>query len=154
MRKLWRSCKGGGYRWCRQSKGECVGGVECIHRGEEGRVLVVDVVCDGQRIRLISIHAPNDVSARRDFFMSLEKWCTQATIIMGDWNVVMDRRDAGVNNKYGNDVSRKAVWNLMSVGKLVDVWRTLHPNMTAFSRRQVILGKMKQGCPLSPLLYA
>uniref|UniRef100_A0A3Q3MA69 Endonuclease/exonuclease/phosphatase domain-containing protein n=1 Tax=Mastacembelus armatus TaxID=205130 RepID=A0A3Q3MA69_9TELE len=118
------------------------------------RVLVVDVVCDGQRIRLMSIHAPNEDSARRDFFVSLGKWCTHATIIMGDWNVVVEKRDAGVHNTYGNDVSRKAVLNLMSAGKLVDVWRTLHPNMTAFSRRQIILGKMKQGCPLSPLLYA
>uniref|UniRef100_A0A3Q3LVM9 Endonuclease/exonuclease/phosphatase domain-containing protein n=1 Tax=Mastacembelus armatus TaxID=205130 RepID=A0A3Q3LVM9_9TELE len=137
MRKLWRSYKGGGYQWCRLIKRRMWPGTSIA----DG---TLDVVCDGQRIRLISIHAPNDGSARRDFFMSLEKWCTQATIIIGDWNVVMERRDAGVNNKYGNDVSRKAMWNLMSVGKLVDVWRTLHPNMTAFSRRQVILGKMKQ----------
>uniref|UniRef100_A0A7N9AS92 exodeoxyribonuclease III n=1 Tax=Mastacembelus armatus TaxID=205130 RepID=A0A7N9AS92_9TELE len=118
--------------------------VTCVYKREEGRVLVVDVICDSQRIRLMSIHAPNEDSARRDFFTSLVKWCTHTTIIMGDWNVVLEKQDVGVHNKYGNDVSRKTVLNLMSAGKLVDVWRMLHPNITAFSRRQIILGKMKQ----------
>ena len=43
--------------------------------------------------RIINIYAPNTEIERKDLFLELGKWCEGNCIVVGDFNVKMDRLD-------------------------------------------------------------
>jgi exonuclease III len=43
--------------------------------------------------RIINIYAPNNEIERKDLFLELGKWCEGNCIVVGDFNVKMDRLD-------------------------------------------------------------
>jgi len=116
----------------------------CIHRDAEGRCLIIDLFYEEGVLRIINVHAPNVETDRKMFFEGLIRWVNNKTIIIGDFNVNLSERDVSRNNKYKNDTSREALKGLMVGSNFLDVWRVYNPNVRGFSRRQVVLGKLKQ----------
>ena len=42
-------------------------------------------------VRILSYYAPSDSLARPDYFLKLSKYVTPASLLMGDWNCVLDQ---------------------------------------------------------------
>lgn len=115
-----------------------------VHRDREGRVLVVDFCLANDTFRLINVYAPNGEGERKQFFKNLEKWCNENTFVIGDFNVVLMEKDLSKNNVYRNDSSRSTLKKVMNNCNIIDIWRILNKNKTAFSRRQAVEGILKQ----------
>uniref|UniRef100_A0A3Q1GX90 Endonuclease/exonuclease/phosphatase domain-containing protein n=1 Tax=Anabas testudineus TaxID=64144 RepID=A0A3Q1GX90_ANATE len=115
-----------------------------VHNDAGGRLLVVDILRGVERLRVMNLYGPNGEGERAAFFRRCRRWVDAQSVVIGDWNVVMTRADVGVHNTFKSDTSRTAVLNWMSESDLVDAWRLLNPTARAYSRRQVVLGKLKQ----------
>lgn len=92
-----------------------------MHSDLEGRFVVVDLVFPFSFICIINIYASNVENEKKVFFSSLSRWCVTGCVLIGDWNVHLACNDPQV-----------------------DLWRALHPDDRTFSRRQVVLGSLKQ----------
>lgn len=114
-----------------------------VEADQKGRYVIIDL--RGKKaIRLINIHAPNNEIDRREFFRDILKFVTDSTIIIGDFNTTLSKLDVGKNNTYRHDVSRTYLLDAMAEASLTDIWRSLHITRRTFSRRQVVLGVLKQ----------
>ena len=103
----------------------------------DGRFVLVELAFRGAVFRVASIYAPNRNPDRDDFFVR----CANAidpsvpTLLCGDFNTVFDR----VVDRRGScpfDVSRESSAMLSSLFSdccVVDIWRVLHPGVSAFS---------------------
>ena len=103
----------------------------------DGRFVLVELAFRGAVFRVASIYAPNRNPDRNDFFVR----CANAidpsvpTLLCGDFNTVFDR----VVDRRGScpfDVSRESsamLFSLFSDCCVVDIWRVLHPGVSAFS---------------------
>lgn len=139
---------------CILFKNNLVNSIQEIYRDSDGRVLVIDFCLDKIKYRIINIYAANKEGDRKVFFHSLGKWCNSRTMLVGDFNVTLMKTDVSCNNIYKNDVSRKALMDLMEERNLTEVWRLYNPGKRSFSRRQIVLSKLKQSrvdlCLASP----
>ena len=103
----------------------------------DGRFVLVELAFRGAVFRVVSIYAPNRNPDRDDFFVR----CVNAvdpsvpTLLCGDFNTVFDR----VVDRRGScsfDVSCESSAMLSSLFSdccVVDIWRELHPGVSAFS---------------------
>lgn len=64
--------------------------------------------------------------------------------MVGDYNVWVDRLDASRGVHFRSDSSRKVLKEIMSERGMVDKWREEHPEARVFSRRQMVMGELKQ----------
>ena len=71
-------------------------------------------------------------------------WCNANSVIMGDFNIILTSKDASRNNVFVGDSSRRTLKEMMENNQLTDIWRVLHPWERTFSRRQMVLNKLKQ----------
>jgi hypothetical protein len=94
--------------------------------------------------RIINIYAPNNEIERKDLFLEIGKWCEGNCIVVGDFNVKMDRLDMTRGAIFRSDVSRGVLKKMMLEKGMIDIWREENPEKREFSRRQVVLGDLKQ----------
>lgn len=125
-------------------KQNCIKSSKVVHKDKVGRLLITDIQTNNNTFRIINIHAPNEEKGRKEMFRGLRKWINEKTIIVGDMNVTLTRNDIAQNNTYKNDTSRTELYNLMEEKNLADVWRLQNPEKRQFSRRQVVMGVLKQ----------
>ncbi len=64
--------------------------------------------------------------------------------MVGDFNVWCTRLDASSSANFKSDVSRKYLTEWMQNEDMVDVWREENPYKKDFSRRQLVMGILKQ----------
>lgn len=64
--------------------------------------------------------------------------------MVGDFNVWCTRLDVSRSANFKSDVSRRILNQLMQSEDLVDAWREENPFKKEFSRRQMVLGNLKQ----------
>ncbi|CAB1341265.1 unnamed protein product [Coregonus sp. 'balchen'] len=64
--------------------------------------------------------------------------------MVGDINVWCDQMYTTVSSHFRWDESRTTLLNVMATKGLVDVWRERNPGKREYSRRQVVMGKMRQ----------
>ncbi|KAM3585573.1 uncharacterized protein V6R79_021317 [Siganus canaliculatus] len=74
----------------------------------------------------------------------LEKWITDRTVIIGDFNIVQTLDDVNDKTKLKNDISRAKLVDMCVRKNLVDLWRALNPGRRRFSRAQQVLGKWRR----------
>uniref|UniRef100_A0A8C5GE47 Endonuclease/exonuclease/phosphatase domain-containing protein n=1 Tax=Gouania willdenowi TaxID=441366 RepID=A0A8C5GE47_GOUWI len=121
-----------------------------------GRLLVVEGLKKDRRYRLINIYAPNKVMEWKRFFGVAGRWCNNDTIMMGDFNVILTSDDVSDASKFFPDSSRSLIYKLLKERNMVDIWRVLNPKVKAFSRMQVVQGRLKRSRIdfwLSPILH-
>lgn len=92
------------------------------------------------------MYAPNIDADRKRFFLACEKWFTSSMVMCGDFNVAPSRIDVGRYNTFKSDVSRLIVQRWVNEYGLVHAWRGLKGGIRGFSRRQLVLGQVKQSC--------
>ena len=110
----------------------------------EGRVVGIEFSLQKVLFKLFCVYAPNIEKDRVLFFESLKPCCSENCIFLGDMNVWMDRLDASRNTMFRPDVSRKRLLDINMKYNLIDKWRWENPDKREFSRRQIVLGELKQ----------
>lgn len=91
---------------------------KCIYRANDGKCIIIEVLVNDDIFRFINIHAPNVEDDRKKFFMDLNWWINNKTIIIGDFNVVLSSRDSSKNNSE----LRTVLKNIMSGSNLINAW--------------------------------
>lgn len=64
--------------------------------------------------------------------------------MIGDFNVVLSKKDLSAQNVYKEDASRQIIYNIMNDNNLIDIWRIINPHKKIYSRQQIVQGKLKQ----------
>lgn len=103
-----------------------------------GRFVLVELAFHGAVFRMACIYAPNRNPDRDEFFFRCVSAIDPAvpTLLCGDFNTVLDR----VVDRRGScpfDVSRESSAMLSSLFSdccVVDIWREMHPVVSAFTR--------------------
>lgn len=125
-------------------KGGRINNVKQAYKDGNGRLLVIDFMFYNEPFRLINIYAPNIETERREFFKEMKPLCKGNCIVVGDFNVWCTRLDASSSVNFKSDGSRKSLMEWMRNDDLVDVWREENPYRREFSRRQMVMGSLKQ----------
>lgn len=129
----------------------------CTHKDPKGRFIIIDLEGE-KKVRLINIHAPNCEIEREAFFINIFQYVIDSTIIIGDFNTALSKLDISKNNTYKNDVSRSYLLDAMTGASMTEIWRNINITRKAFSRRQVVMGVLKQSridlCLISASLIA
>lgn len=123
---------------------DSVKNIKCIHKDNHGRLVITDFTCGNNEIRLINMYASCNEAERKELFKDLAKWTYKDCIIIGDFNVVLTKMDLSNNNIFRSDTSRAALFELISAQNMIDAWRINNPTKREFSRRQIVLGILKQ----------
>lgn len=103
----------------------------------DGRFVLFELAFRGAVFRVACIYAPNRNPDRDGFFVRCVRAIDPAvpTLLCGDFNMVLDC----VVNRHGScpfDVAREsfAMWSsLLSDCCVVDIWREMHPGVSAFT---------------------
>lgn len=115
-----------------------------VHDDNNGRILVLDFEYMDMKFRIINVYAPNNEIERKVLFIEVGRWSVGNCIVVGDFNVKLDRLDMTRGAAFRNDASRGVLKKMMFEKKLIDIWRDDNPDKREFSRRQVVLGELKQ----------
>ena len=101
----------------------------------EGRIVSCTITIDDETLQLINVYAPNNDTARKTLFTSLESFFSSHNIILGgDFNCVMN---AQLDKRGGDPLPRPyataKLKQILTRYNLTDVWRFQHPTMQAFT---------------------
>lgn len=150
MKVMWRGdlfVNHGGQRECGVAiltKEGIVDNVKQIFKDTKGRLLVIEFELQSLLFRLVNVYAPNIETERKTFFGKMKGLVKGNCILVGDFNVWCTRLDACNVAIFKNDASRTVLNNILLTDDLVDVWREDNPYKRKFSRRQMVLGSLKQ----------
>jgi exonuclease III len=110
---------------------------------DDGRFLQVEVDIGGQKLRFVSLYAPNRNPARNAFFASVPDFVDLAcpTFVCGDFNSVLDpaldrkRRSSykGLSQQSASSESVAALQSLLAATQTFPVWHTRHPTEVVYS---------------------
>ncbi|XDV53672.1 hypothetical protein PO909_022110 [Leuciscus waleckii] len=125
-------------------KGDRLNSVKQVYKDGKGRLLVTEFVFQNELFRLINIYAPNIEIERKEVFKEIKTLCKGNFIVVGDFNVWCTRLDASSSANFKSDASRKFLIEWMQNEDIVDVWRDENPYKKDFSRRQLVMGVLKQ----------
>lgn len=86
-----------------------------------GRVCAVDLLCHGDVLRVVSVHAPNDPAERKVYFDNLAQYIdTPAKVVVGgDFNCILNAKDSSQGLR--QDSSMAVLRKLFTVHDLQDV---------------------------------
>ncbi len=118
--------------------------VKQIYKDGSGRLLGLEFLFCNELFRLINMYAPNIEVDRKEVFNEMKKICKGKCIVVGDFNVWCTRLDASSSANFKSDGSRKILTEWMRNEDFVDVWREENPHKREFSRRQMVMGSLKQ----------
>lgn len=106
------------------------------HYDFAGRILVADIIADGESFRILSVYAPNGERERKDFISNLDRYLTGNTniILGGDFNFV---ENISLDKKGGNDlrgdIGRDEMKTLCQDFGLKDMYRYAYPTTQQFT---------------------
>uniref|UniRef100_A0A8C6NWC3 Endonuclease/exonuclease/phosphatase domain-containing protein n=1 Tax=Nothobranchius furzeri TaxID=105023 RepID=A0A8C6NWC3_NOTFU len=106
--------------------------------GNDGRILVVDFSFQEGMFLLICVYAPVCYVDRKLFFIQLEQWVTNNTILIGDFNTKLTRLDIMEGTTLRWDSSRDILKQITLRKGLMDIWRAENPLTHVFSRRVIL----------------
>ena len=108
---------------------------ELVFAAEDGRLLMVEISKEGEKILLVNIYAPNE--AQGNFYSQLKNQLVQRPeqkiCIMGDFNAIIDKeKDTSKETQHGRKKSRNMIPKLFlemaEELNLIDLWRLRNPN--------------------------
>ncbi len=118
--------------------------VKQIYKDDNGKLVVIEFMFCNELFRLINIYALNVETERKDIFKEMKPLCKGKCIVVGDFNVWCTRLDASSSANFKSDVSRKYLNEWMQSDDMVDAWGKENPCKREFSRRQMVMGSLKQ----------
>ena len=78
--------------------------LESIQRDQNGRVIILSIVLDGNKFVLANVYSPNDQNAQRSFFANvsslLHPFANENIILGGDFNCCMSAEDKSGGNPF------------------------------------------------------
>ena len=102
-----------------------------------GRILVLDITINNYRYKIVNIYAPNedDPSFFEEVLGFMEKVSVDSTIIMGDFNTVLEQCD--IKSELNKDPTHpkciRLIKQIMKKYNLIDIWRLRHPNSRRYT---------------------
>ena len=108
--------------------------VQNIYRDTDGRLIIVDVVENDQKISVVAIYVPNEDSP--GYFSKIEQELMKRSehkIIVGDFNLTLDVELDRENTYCNNNKAKEQVENIMDQFSLVDIWRIRNEDKKEFS---------------------
>jgi len=115
-----------------------------VKSDSSGRIIVLQLEIEDEKVCLINVYAPNEENAQIAFFNNLKNLMSQGEIkenyqlvIGGDFNLVLnpdlDKKGGLLNTKIR---ARERLIELIEEFNLIDVWRVMNPDKKRFTWRQ------------------
>ena len=91
------------------------------------------------KLLLVNIYAPNndDPEYHQEVFREVDRFTPDHTIIAGDFNLAMDVNIDRQGSLFNNDNAAKWLKNRINNIEIVDVFRTMYPDINGFTYRRV-----------------
>jgi len=112
--------------------------VDCRYSNSSGRIVLITISLNGQKVTLVNIYALNDQANQLQFSQELNNCIIDKTeltslIVGGDWNCTLTKKDkmGGAPWKpttYGNLIS-----TTIEMFDLIDTQRVRHPKLRKYS---------------------
>ena len=121
--------------------------VDFVFRDTCGRIVLISITINGQKITLCNIYAPNNSLDQLQFMQELncclvDKAEITTLIIGGDWNCTLSKKDKSGGAPWRPTSYRNSVLITMDIFDLLDIQRIRHPNVNKISYTSKAL-KMK-----------
>ena len=98
-----------------------------------GRIVLITIILDSQKLSLCNIYAPNDQTHQLEFMQELnciiDKTELTELIVGGDWNCTLSRKDKIGGAPWKPTNYSNLVRTTMETFDLVDIQRVCHPNL-------------------------
>lgn len=110
-----------------------------IHKRRDiipGRLLMVDCVINGIKIRIINVYTSQKANEKMQLFRKLQEitFTGHHVIVCGDYNTITESNDRISNTPFRISPEGKCLKEVTNNVDLVDVFRKLNPNVEGFTR--------------------
>lgn len=117
-----------------------------VFKDADGRLVGCQIELDEALIHIVCAYAPNDPTSRLKFLgtVSEKLHSLDNVVLCGDFNDVMDSYVDRSNNMQAHGRNSKLLPTFVTENCLYDIWRRKNPSKNVFTRRQLVLGSLKQ----------
>ena len=146
--KIWRNEWGGELFFSHgttHSKGVCIlinpfaqPKIDYYYANDSGRIVLITITLNGQKLSLCNIYAPNDQVNQLQFMQELnnciiDKSELTSLIVGGDWNCTLSKKDKIGGVPWKPSSYRNLIVTTMEMFDLVDIQRMRHPKLRKFT---------------------
>ena len=129
----------------KHSKGVCIlinpfvqPKVDYSYANDSGRIVLITITLNGQKLSLCNIYAPNDQVNQLQFMQELnnciiDKSELTSLIVGGDWNCTLSKKDKLGGAPWKPSSYRNLILTTMEMFDLVDIQRMRHPKLRKFT---------------------
>ena len=112
--------------------------VDYLYSNNSGRIVLITISLNGQKITLCNIYAPNDQANQLQFIQELNNCIIDKTeltslIVGGDWNCTLTKKDKMGGAPWKSTVYSNLISTTMEMFDLVDIQRVRHPKLRKFT---------------------
>ena len=112
--------------------------VECLYSNNSGRIVLITISLNGQKITLCNIYAPNDQANQLQFLQELNNCIIDKTeltslIVGGDWNCTLTKKDKMGGAPWKPTIYSNLISTTMEMFDLIDIQRVRHPKLRKFT---------------------
>ena len=129
----------------RHSKGTCIlidpsiiYNVQYFYSDNSGRIVLITVNINGQRVSFCNVYAPNNPSEQLEFIQELNNCIIDKSeltnlIVGGDWNCTLTKKDKKGGKPWKPTQLRHLLLMTMEIFDLIDIQRARYPNLNTYS---------------------
>ena len=112
--------------------------VENSYKDIDGRIIAIDVICNGVNLSICNVYAPTSCQFQGKFLQILNEFMTSnlnitQLIIGGDWNATLECIDKRGGTRWKPTAYRNGIISVMEELDLIDIFRKLKPHIKRFS---------------------
>ena len=129
----------------RHSKGTCISidlsityNVQYSFSNNSGKIVLITVSINGQKVSFCNIYAPNSPSEQLEFIQELNNCIIDKSeltnlIVGGDWNCTLTKKDKKGGTPWKPTQFRHLLLMTMEIFDLIDIQRARYPNLNTYS---------------------
>ena len=112
--------------------------VEYQYSNNSGRIVLITISLNGQKVTLCNIYAPNDQANQLPFLQELNNCIIDKTeltslIVGGDWNCTLTKKDKMGGAPWKPTIYSNLISTSMEMFDLIDIQRIRHPKLRKFT---------------------
>ena len=112
--------------------------IENSYKDIDGRIIAIDVICNGVNLSICNVYAPTSCQFQGKFLQILNEFMTSnlnitQLIIGGDWNATLECIDKRGGTRWKPTAYRNGIISMMEELDLIDIFRKLKPHIKSFS---------------------